>query len=766
MTPPDMRVVRTSGSYNCGGRCVIKAHVQDGKVVRITSDDDTPDSAESLQLRGCLKCRGFRGMLDHPDRLRQPLRRIGPRGSGQFEPTTWSEALDRIAADMVRIRRQYGPDAFYVNYATGNSGILSERNWMRRLLGLAGGYLAYYGNYSSACTTAATPYTYGTARTGNSRESWLHSKLIILIGWNPAETTHGTNTPFYLKRAKEAGARIIVIDPLYTDTAAALADEWIPIRPTTDNALFDAMAFVMITENLQDQAFLDRYCLGFDEAHMPADLPAGLSYRSHVLGEGPARVRKTPEWAERITGIPRDTIIRLARLYATSKPAALIQGLGPQRHATGEQVVRGGTALAAMTGNVGILGGWASGKGTPARSRAIAAIPIRNPNPARISSFCWPDAIQNGRAMGEAQGVTGKPLLESDIKMIFNLGGNCLVNQHSDINGTTRLLADESKVELIVVSELFMTASARFADIILPSDHMFERDNIALPWDFGDEVLFMNKVVDPPDECRNGFDWVSDLAERLGMRDSFTEGRTLEQWLAFIVDETARMNPGFPDLETLRRQGVYRWPDEGPVIAFQEQIEDPEHHPFPTPSGKIEIFSRSLWDLGKPSTVPAIPCYIPAWEGPEDPLCDIYPLQCIGHHVKNRVHSSFDNSDWMRETQAQSLWISPPDAAARGLQTGDLVRAFNDRGATVLPVTVTPRIMPGVIVIPQGAWWSPDAEGIDRRGSINVLTKYQPTPLAFGNPSHTCLVEVVKEQDQHHSGTVGTDDQIRSGGTE
>ena len=764
MEPPDVRVVRTSGSYNCGGRCVIKAHVQDGKVIRITSDDDTPDSAGSLQLRGCLKCRGFRAMLDHPDRLRQPLRRVGPRGSGQFEPTTWDDALDRIAADMIRIRRQYGSDAFYVNYATGNSGILSERNWMRRLLGLAGGYLAYYGNYSSACTTAATPYTYGTTRTGNSRESWLHSKLIILIGWNPAETTHGTNTAYYLKRAKEAGARIIVVDPVYTDTAAALADEWIPIRPTTDNALFDAMAFVMITENLQDQAFLDRYCQGFDEAHMPADLPSGLSYRSHVLGEGPDRVRKTPEWAERITGIPRDTLIRLARLYATSKPAALIQGLGPQRHAFGEQVVRGGTALAAMTGNVGILGGWASGKGTPARSRAIAGIPIHNPNPACISSFSWPDAIRNGPAMGEAQGVTGKPHLDSDIKAIFNLGGNCLVNQHSDINGTTRLLADESKVELIVVSELFMTASARFADIILPSDHMFERDNIALPWDFGDEVLFMNKVIDTPAECRNGYDWVSDLAERLGLRDSFTEGRTLERWLAFIVDETARMNPGFPDLETLRRQGVYRWPDEGPVIAFLEQIEDPEHHPFPTPSGRIEIFSRRLWDLGKPSTVPAIPCYVSAWEGPEDPLRATYPLQCIGHHVKNRVHSSFDNSDWMRETQAQTLWISPTDAAARGLCSGDLARAFNDRGATVLPVTVTPRIMPGVVVIPQGAWWSPDAEGIDRRGSINVLTKYQPTPLAFGNPSHTCLVEVVKEQDPRHNESIGTDDQIRSGG--
>ncbi len=746
----NVHIVRTSGSYNCGGRCLILAHVRDGKVIRITSDEEGPDTPEQPQLRGCLKCRGFRGMLDHPDRLTRPLKRAGKRGEGLFEPVTWDEALDTIAAGLTRIRDRYGPDSIYVNYATGVEARLSENVWMRRLLGLTGGWLSYYGSYSSGATTMATPYTYGTNETGNSRSDWINSKLIILIGWNPADTTFGTNSSWYLKRAREAGARIYVIDPIYTNTAIALADEWIPIRPTTDNALFDAMAYVMVQENLQDQAFLDRFCLGFDEDHMPDGITPGNSYRSYLLGLGPDRTVKTPEWAEAITGIPRTRIEKLAREYACSKPAALIQGFGSQRHANGEQSVRGGTILAAMTGNVGISGGWASGKGMSASSHYIAAVPTPNPNPARISHFIWPEAIRRGHEMGPSDGVRGANRLGSDIKMIFNLGGNCLVNQHSDINSTTEILADTSKVELIVASELFMTASARYADIILPSDNMYERDNIAVPWQFGDEVLFMNKVVDPPAECRNGYDWISDLAGRLGadVHKLFTEGRTLEDWLRWLVNETASRNPGFPDLDKLRAKGCHRWLEQKPHIAFRKQITDPENNPFPTPSGKIEIFSSRLWQLGQPLQIPAVPQYIAVTEGPQDSLRQQYPLQCIGPHIKRRVHSSFDNSAWMKEVEPQALWISPGDAAARGIGNGDRARVFNERGVTVLPAKVTPRIMPGVVAIPQGAWWQPDDQRIDRNGSINVLTMYQPTPLAFSNPSHTCLVEILRDDDE------------------
>lgn len=742
---PEEKIVPTSGGHNCGGRCVIRAHVRDNRIVRISTEEDIADTETVPQLRGCLRCRSYRNRLYHPDRLKYPMKRVGKRGEGRFERISWEEAITTIADHTKRIMKQYGPEAIYLNYCTGNQGLAGERVWIGRLMALYGGYLSYYGTYSTACTSAATPYTYGTTMTGNSREDWVNSKLIILLGMNPAENVFGTNTAYYLKQAKASGARIIAIDPMYSDTAVSLADEWIPIRPTTDSALLDAMAYVMISENLHDQRFLDKYCLGFDEEHMPPGIPAGNSYKSYVLGQGDDKTPKTPAWAEGITGVPKETIVRLAREYATMRPGALIQGWGPQRHAYGEQVVRSGTVLAAMTGNVGVKGGWASGQGTLARPKVIGSIPSPNPCKAQISMYTWPDAIRRGKGMGPADGVRGVSRLSSNIKLIFNLAGNCLINQHSDVNGTAKLLADESLAELIVVSEHFLTPSAKFADILLPADNPMEREDIATPAGLGgDYIVYMNKAVDTVFECRNGYDWITDLAERLGLKEKFTEGRTLEQWLRFIVDKTRGANPGFPTFEGFKAKGVYRWQYPEPVIAFKKQIDDPEKNPFPTPSGKIEIFSPRLWNMKKSREIPAVPKYISAWEGPEDPLKEKYPLQCIGHHYKRRVHSTFDNTSWMEEAGPQEAWMSPADAAARGVKSGDKVKVFNDRGTIVMPVKVTPRVMPGVVSIPQGAWWTPDEKGVDRRGCINVITKYRPTPLAFGNPQHTNLVQIAK----------------------
>lgn len=738
------KIIPTSGSHNCGGRCVIKAHVKHNRIVRISTEDDIPDTEKIPQLRGCLRCRAYRNRIYDCNRLKYPMKRKGKRGEGKFEIITWDEALDIIADNLRRIMNKYGPDSIYIQYATGNEGRLSENVWMKRLLGIYGGYLSYYGTYSTACTQAATPYTFGTIYTGNSREDWINSKLIILLGFNPADTIHGTNTAYYLKMAKNAGAKIISIDPIYSNTAVALADEWIPIRPTTDNALMDAMAYVMIVENLQNQKFLDKYCIGFDEAHMPPGIQPGNSYRDYVLGKGGRKIPKTPAWAESITGIPKEIIVRLAREYALNKPAALIQGFGPQRHAYGEQVARGGTVLAAMTGNIGISGGWASGTGYPVREEYVASIPHYNPNKSQISMFSWPDAIVRGKGMGVDLSVKGTKKLSSNIKYIFNLGGNCLVNQHTDSNGTAEILKNENLVELIVTSDQFLTASARFSDIILPADDMMEREDIVTPWGFGDYVLFMNKAVDTVFQCRNAYDWISDLAKKLGLSEQFTEGKSLSDWVEYLVEKTAGENPGFPCFQEFKKKGIYRWIYEEPCIAFKKQIEDPVHNPFPTPSGKIEIFSDRLWNMNNHRKIPAVPQYISAWEGPEDPVSGKYPIQCIGHHSKRRVHSTFDNTGWMEEVEPQKVLMNCEDAGERHVAEGDMVKVFNDRGTIILPVKITSRIMPGVASIPQGGWWIPDEKGIDRRGCINVLTRYKPTPLAFGNPSHTSLVEIEK----------------------
>lgn len=727
-------------SHDCGGRCRLVAHVRSGRVVRITTDE-SPDAPGAPQLRACLRGRSLASRLNDPRRLLHPMKRTGRRGEGRFERVSWDEAIATLSDRLKRVLDRHGPSSVFIHYGNGDEGAISGVAATRRLMNLLGGHLGYYNSYTSACLNYTAPFVTGRRDT-NSYRTLPQSKLIILNGFNPAETIFETNSNYHLGLAKDAGARVVVIDPRLTETAATFADEWLPIKPTTDTALFLAMAHVIVTEGLHDQEYLDRYCLGFDEGHMPEGVPAGHSFRSYLLGAGDG-TPKTPEWAAPITGVDADVIRRLAIAYGTIKPAQLVQGLGPQRHARGEQSVRAGIALACMTGNLGRPGGgWGGGEGGNTVGLGMPGFPTgTNGVTATIPVFRWTDAVVRGRSLGDREGVRNGPL-ESDIRFIFNVAGNTLVNQHADINRTTAILADERLVEFIVVSDQFVTPSARFADLLLPADHALERNDLASPWSGDSYVVFGNKVVDPPGECRNEYWWLSRVAERFGVGERFTEGRTREDWLRWIVDGARESDPGFPSFDELRAAGLYRRASE-PHLAFEREIADPDGHPFPTPSGKIEIFSKTLHDLGNPE-VTGIPRYLPAWEGPADPLAGKYPLQCIGPHFKTRTNSTWDENPWMAESDPRVMWISRQDAAARDLADGDTARVFNDRGAVLARVRVTRRIRPGVVSLPQGAWYTPDEAGVCQRGSVNVLTSQRPTALAHGNAQHTMLVEVRK----------------------
>lgn len=737
------RVIATGCGNNCGGRCVLLAHVKDGVLTRIETDPD-PDLPDQPHLRACLRGRSYRQIVYHPDRLKYPMKRVGPRGSGQFERISWDEATTMVADQVRRVHAEYGPLALYVNYGSGISGINRGDAWARRLLGLyAGDYLGYYGTYSSGQTSYATPFTYGTGTTGNMWPDLVNSKLILLLGHNPAETVFGTNSMYWLRKAREAGARIVVIDPRYSDTAVAVADEWIPIRPSTDSALMDAMAYTIVTEGLASQEFLDRYTLGFDEAHMPEGIPSGNSYKSYLLGDADGQP-KSPEWAESITGIPAGTIRQLGREYGSIKPAAFVAGYGPQRHANGEQSVRSNALLAAITGNIGVHGGWAGGAGGTPAGVKLGAIPSTG-GKVKISVFLWTDAIVRGdRMTAKDDLIQGADRLPSKIKLMFNLAGNTLVNQHSDINRTRQILADESLCEFIVASDIFQTPSTLMADLVLPGPSIFERPNIVTPWGYGEYLVYLHQVLEPMYETRNEYDWMTDVAEKLGVKDQFTEGKTAEDWLRFVTETTAKSHPDFPGFDAFKEKGSFKLRYKTPVVSFEKQIKDPENNPFPTPSGKVEIFSEALWKRQRLDTVPAIPKYVPAFEGPADPLSQTYPLQLVSFHYKRRVHSTHDNNPWMTEAAPQVLWINPLDAEPRGIADGDMVKVVNDRGATLVPAKVTPRIMPGVLGLPQGAWFKPNAQGVDLNGSANVLATQRGSYMSNSNPQHDNLVQVVK----------------------
>ncbi|MFC2166319.1 molybdopterin-dependent oxidoreductase, partial [Acidobacteriota bacterium] len=325
------RMIRTGcPSHNCGGRCLLRVYVKDRIITRIEGDDRLPDTVEDPQLRPCIRGRGYRRRQYHPDRLKYPMKRIGKRGEGRFERISWDEATETMASELLRIREKYGNSALYVPYGTGSYNQVNGRQTAQRLMNLFGGSLGYYNSYSWACITKATPYVYGTTVTGNQRQDWLNSKYIIMWSWNPAEIRDGTNSAFFVKKAREKGARVVCIDPRMTLSAVSLADEWIPIRPGTDTAMMSAMAFIMITENLYDVDFVNNHCIGFDETQMPDGAEGAETYKDYILGTRDGNP-KTPEWGEAITGIPRETIIRIAREYATMKPGVLYQGYGMQR---------------------------------------------------------------------------------------------------------------------------------------------------------------------------------------------------------------------------------------------------------------------------------------------------------------------------------------------------------------------------------------------------------------------------------------------------
>ena len=757
------RIVWSACTVNCGSRCPLRMHVVDGEIRYVETDNTGDDNYEALhQVRACLRGRSMRRRVYNPDRLKYPMKRVGKRGEGKFVRISWEEAFDTLAGEMQRIIKTYGNESIYLNYGTGTLGGTMARSWppgktlIARLMNCCGGYLNHYGDYSTAQIAAGLNYTYGGWAEGNSPSDIENSQLVVLFGNNPGETRmSGGGVTYYLEQAREkSNARMIIIDPRYTDTGAGREDEWIPIRPGTDAALVSALAWVMITENLVDQAFLDNYCVGYDEKTLPADAPANAHYKAYILGQGDDGVAKTPEWASRITGIPVDRIVKLAREIAGAKPAFIAQGWGPQRHSNGELVSRAIAMLPILTGNVGINGG-NSGAREGAYAMPFERMPtLDNPVQTSISMFMWTDAIERGEEMTALRdGVRGKAKLDVPIKMIWNYAGNCLINQHSQINRTHEILQDETKCELIVVIDNHMTSSAKYADLLLPDCTASEQMDFALDASCGnmDYVIFADQAIKPRFECKTIYEMTREIAKRMGVEQRFTEGRTQEGWLRHLYEQSRKAIPELPDFDTFRQQGIFKKRDpDGHYVAYKAFRDNPQANPLTTPSGKIEIYSSQLaeiagsWELAKEDVIHPLPVYSPGFEHHDDPLREKYPLQLTGFHYKARAHSTYGNVDVLKAACRQEMWINPLDAKPRGIANGDTVRIFNDRGEVRIDVKVTPRILPGVVALGEGAWYDPDSEKVDRAGCINVLTTQRPSPLAKGNPSHSNLVQVQK----------------------
>jgi anaerobic dimethyl sulfoxide reductase subunit A len=480
------------------------------------------------------------------------------------------------------------------------------------------------------------------------------------------------------------------------------------------------------------QKFLDSNTVGFD------------MFRDYVLGVEDG-VPKTPSWAEAITGVPESVIERLAVEYATTSPAALIPGWAPARGARGEQFSRAANTIIAMTGNIGVPGGCAGGlmrpdvgvkmelpttlpnavdrDAPPRRESLFGTQGAANVESTRIHGTKVYDAILRGRAGG----------YPCDPKLAYVVARNVL-DTHLNVN---KGISAFKSLEFIVVQEQRMTPTARYADILLPVNTSMERDDVIQPWLGAPYSFFMNRAINPMFEAMSDREICAQLASRLGISD-FAEGRTDEEALAAMVEGAS----GVQDSSQFRREGIARAETERPFIAFGPQVQDPVRNPFPTPSGKIEIYSERLAEMNNPEISP-VPRYLPSPEGHEDAVPGKYPLQILSAHHFSGTHTTLEGIPWLDEAGPRRLWINTRDAVRRGISNGDSVLVFNDRGKVLVQVEVTERIMPGVVNLPHGGWSAFDENGVDRGACANVLTSSEHSPGGAWSVN-TTRVEVTK----------------------
>ena len=750
-------IVWSQCNVNCGGRCVFQWHVKDGKIAYMETDNT--GEAEGLQARACLRGRSMRRWVNHPDRLTKPMKRVGKRGEGKFEEISWDEAIDTIAEKLKGVIEKYGNEAVYINYATGMYSATGKTT--ARLMNVLGGYLGSYADYSTNMMSVAMPYMYGEECTpydsvyASSASEAEKSDLVLMFGNSPADTRMGgANAVWDFTKVREAGAKIYHIDYRLNETASGHPEEWIPIRTGTDAALVAALAHELIANDQVDLDFLHTYCVGFDEETMPESAKGqNKSYKDYVMGTGYDMVEKTPEWAAPITQIPAERIRSLAAELAAAKAPYIVQGWGPQRHTNGENTARAICLLPCLLGKIG-LPGTNTGMREAEPSALVGGIPNgKNPVTASINVYQWLNAVDHGEQMtAKNAGVHGVDQLTTGIKFLWNYAGNCITNQHADINKVHEILQDETKCEFIVVTDTVMTDSAKYADILLPDAMRAEQLNMSTNGysEFYLGVCVGGPAQEAPGECRPSYDVNAAIADKFGKKDDYTEGRTQEEWVQYLYEEGAKADGDMPSWDDIQKQGLYKRELE-PVVGMKDFRDDPAKNPLKTPSGKIEIYSEELdklaaeWELEDGDAITPIPSFLPGYEG-YGSVTEEFPLYCSGFHYKSRTHSSFGFIEELNQACRQQLWINPLDAESRGIAHGDMCAVTSPVGEIRIEAKVTPRIVPGTIGIPQGAWHQAamDGDRVDTGGCVNTLTTYRPSPLAKGNGVHSIIAQVAK----------------------
>jgi biotin/methionine sulfoxide reductase len=740
-----------------------EAQVEDGAVVAVHPFADDPDPSPLLG--------NIPGSLRHRARVARPMVRAGwldggpgpsdRRGADRFVPVSWATAIELVGREVRRVYAERGGEAVYGgSYGWASAGRFHHaQSQLHRFLNGLGGFVRGEHSYSNGALTVIMPHVVGSTRDFLDRATaWSvierHTELFVCFGGIPLKNTmvspggaarHPNRD--HLRAARARGAQFVLLSPMRDDLPDWVDAEWLPIVPGADVAVMLALGHTLVEERLADRDFLERCCVGFER------------FEAYLRGAKDGRP-KTPEWAERLSGIPAATIRTLARRMAARRTLINVNW-SLQRIEHGEQPPWLGVTLAAMLGQIGRPGGgFGQGYGSlgyvgraPLRVGPPSLPQGTNPVRAFIPFARVADMLLHP---GEPFDFDGRRLAYPDIRLVYWCGGNPF-HHHQHLGRLRRALG---RPDTIVVHEAFWTPMARHADIVLPAAMTLERNDIGgSPND--PCLIAMRQAVAPHALARSEYDIFADLASALAIADRFTEGRDEMAWLRHLyegwranvagpVSAPARRGRAVPPFDEFWARGIVEVADlDADVVLLEAFSRDPESAPLGTPSGRIEIFSAAIDAFGY-DDCPGHPAWLPPTEWLGSPLAERYPLHLIANNPTTRLHGQLDVGAFSQAAKVKGrepIRMHPVDAAERAIGSGDVVRVWNDRGSCLAGAVVTDAVRPRVVQLATGAWYDPldpaDPDSMCVHGNPNVLTLDRGTSrLAQACSGQHALVQV------------------------
>jgi anaerobic selenocysteine-containing dehydrogenase len=656
-------VFRSVCSLDCPDQCGLLLHKEDGRIVKVEGDPEHPVTRGNI----CNKVRNMTERMNDKNRLKYPLKRIGPKGAGHFERITWEEALTTITTQWKAIIQEHSPESILPYSFYGNMGRLNAEGMDRRFFHQLGASRLGQTICSSAGSVGYS-YTMG-ASLGIDPEDTIHSKLIIFWGIN-AVSTNMHQVALAQRARKENGAKIVVID-VHKNQTARFADWFIPILPGTDSALALGIMHILFAEKMADTAFLEEYTIGHEEL------------REHVTQYDPASVSK-------ITGVPVEDIFKLARMYGETSPSFIRIGNGPQHHDNGGMFVRTVSCLPALTGQWLVKGGGAI-KG----NSGYLAI-----NSGQLQR---PDLLKNKNTRIINMNQLGDALLspiDPPIKSLYIYGTNPAVVAPEGNKVRNGL---EREDLFTVVHDLFLTETARYADIVLPATSSFENTDLYTSY-WHHYAQLQEPVILPYFESKSNVEVFRLLAAGMGYEDTaFTE--TEEELIDQALNNPRNQYIEEIDYMALKKQHFVKAKVK-PLLPGK----------LPTPSGKIELYSERMKEAG----YAPLPTYLPLKSEEEGE----HPFLFIPAPNHNFLNSTFSNNykHVKLEKETPRIHMNAVDARLLGIEEGEMVRVWNQRGECELHAAVGENVLPGVLVT-QGLW-------ADSKGTKQLVNSLTPDRIA------------------------------------